>query len=118
VNLQSCRNRKAELDFSRVASLKTLMWRNILAVLTTQQILGFIQYKIAVTHAAGGDISTLLTNPEVAFSLQVLDGGYNNLTQAPAMALAANDNDYEAQQLVIVDANTKDGLDQVSISLF
>jgi hypothetical protein len=89
-----------------------------LAVLTTQQILGFIQYKIAVTHAAGGDICTLLTNPEVAFSLQALDGKYNNLMQAPTLDVAANDNAYEAQPLVKVDANTKDGLGQTPISLF
>jgi hypothetical protein len=99
--------------------LKTLRRRNILAVLTTQQILGFIQYKIAVTHAAGGDICALLRNPEVAFSLQALDGKYNNLMQAPTLAVAANDIDYElAQQLEIVEANTKDGLGQAPISLF
>lgn len=66
-----------------------------MSVLTTQQILGLIQYKIAVTHAAGGDICTLLTNPEVAFSLQALDGKYNNLLQAPTLAVAANDMNYE-----------------------
>jgi hypothetical protein len=66
------------------------MWRNILAALTTQQVLSFIQYKIAETHAAGEDIVSLLSNPEIAFSLQVLEGTYDNLMQAPAMAVAAN----------------------------
>jgi hypothetical protein len=90
-----------------------------LAVLTTQQILGFIQYKIALTHAAGGDICSLLTNPEVAFSLQALDGRYNNLMQAPTLAVAANDINYElAQQSEIVGTNTNDGLGQTPISLF
>lgn len=89
-----------------------------MAVLTTQQILGFIQHKIATTHAAGEDICALLENPEIAFSLQVLEGNYNNFMQAPTLVLAANDNDYEAQPLVIVDANTKDGLGQTPILMF
>lgn len=88
-----------------------------MAVLTTQQILSFIQYKIATTHAAGEDICALLTHPEVAFSLQVLEGNYNNLMQASTLVLAANDNDYEAQPLIIVDANTKDGFGQTPILL-
>jgi hypothetical protein len=99
---------------SRIGFLNT-WWRNILAVLTTQQILSFIQYKIATTHAAGGDICELLENPEVAFSLQVLEVNYNNLMQAPTAAVS--NIDYELmQQLVIVDAN--DGLGQIPISMF
>jgi len=87
-----------------------------MSILTTQQILGFIQHKIAITHAAGEDICALLENPEVAFSLQVLEGNYSSFMQTPI--LAANDNDYEAQPLELVDANTKDGLGQTPISLF
>jgi hypothetical protein len=86
-----------------------------LAVLTTQQILNFIQYKIATTHAAGEDICALLANPEVAFSLQVLEGNYNNLIQAPVRAVAASNIDYA---LAIVGTNTKDGAGQTLISLF
>jgi hypothetical protein len=99
--------------------LKNIRWRNILAVLTTQQILSFIQYKIAATHAAGEDICALLTNPEVAFSLQVLEGDYDNLMQASSSALATSNIDYEfAQLLVMVGMNSKDGLGQTPISLF
>jgi alkyl sulfatase BDS1-like metallo-beta-lactamase superfamily hydrolase len=90
-----------------------------LAVLTTQQILSFIQYKIAATHAAGEDICALLANPEVAFSLQVLEGNYNNLMQAPGTAVGACNIDRKlAQQLVMVGTNTKDGLGQTPILLF
>jgi hypothetical protein len=93
------------------------VWRTILAVLTTQQILSFIQYKIATTHAAGGDICELLENPEVAFSLHVLDGNYSNFMQVPAVA--ANDNDYElVQRLVIDDTNINDGLGQTPNLMF
>jgi hypothetical protein len=90
-----------------------------LAVLTTQQILSFIQYKIAATHAAGEDIRALLTNPEIAFSLQVLDGNYNNLMQGSTMNVAASNINQEfAQLLVMVGTNNNDGLGQTPISLF
>ena len=90
-----------------------------MAVLTTQQVLNFIQYKIAATHAAGEDICALLANPEVAFSLQVLEGNYNNLMQAPTSAVAASNIDYGlAPRLVIVGKNSNDGLGQTPISLF
>ncbi len=85
-----------------------------MAVLTTQQILSFIQHKIAATHAAGENICALLKNPEVAFSLQVLEGNYNNLMQVPKVA--ANDFDYEFAQMAGM--NTKDGLGQTPIPLF
>jgi hypothetical protein len=90
-----------------------------LAVLTTQQILSFIQYKIAATHAAGEDICVLLTNPEIAFSLHVLESSYNNLTQAPVGVAAASNIDYRlAQHLAIVGAKKNDGSGQTLISLF
>ena len=90
-----------------------------MAVLTTHQILSFIQYKIATTHAAGEDICALLANPEVVFSLHVLDGNYNNWMLVPAMVVAANDIDYELeQQLEIVGMNTNEGLVQTTILLF
>jgi hypothetical protein len=48
---------------------------------TNQQVINYIQRKIAETHAIGEDINTLLDNPEVVFCLQVLDGVSSNLLQ-------------------------------------
>jgi hypothetical protein len=64
-----------------------------LATITTQQIVGFIQSKIAETHAAGDDILLLLANPEIAFSLQVLDGNYTNAQHAPKKMTVEQKND-------------------------
>jgi hypothetical protein len=74
-------------------------WRNILATVITQQIVSFIQEKIAETHAAGQDISSLLANPEIAFSLQVLDGNYSNIEQAPQNKAADENKNTGTEQL-------------------
>jgi len=84
-----------------------------LAVITTQQIVSFIQHKIAETHATGGDIVSLLANPEIAFSLQVLDGSYNNAEQAPKNKAAENKKNTGTEQLYMAaDTNTNNGTSQ------
>ena len=87
-----------------------------MATITTQQVLSFIQDKIAETRAEGEDIVSLLANPEIAFSLQVLDGSYNKVTQAP-VDKAANDNKNTGteQLFMTADANTNDGASQTKI---
>ncbi len=49
----------------------------------TERALNFIQGKIAETHAQSGDIFVLLSNPEIAFSLQVLGDADNHLVLTP-----------------------------------
>jgi hypothetical protein len=78
-----------------------------LATITTQQIVSFIQNKIAETHAAGGDIVNLLANPEIAFSLQVLDSTYNKVKTTND-----NKNTGTEQLYMTADTNTNNGANQ------
>jgi hypothetical protein len=71
-----------------------------LATVITRQVLSFIQDKIAETHSAGGDIVDLLENPEIAFSLQVLDGNYSKTEQAPEDKAAEQNNNTGTEQLI------------------
>jgi hypothetical protein len=87
-----------------------------LATITTQQIVSFIQNKIAETHAAGEDILGLLKNPEIAFSLQVLDGSYKKVVQAPVNAAAEDNKNTGTEQLFMAaDTNTNHGVSQTTV---
>lgn len=85
--------------------------------ITTQQIVSFIQSRIAETRAAGEDILNLLANPEIAFSLQVLDGSYNKAGQAPANTAAEDNKNTGAEQLFMT-ADTNNGESQITSSSF
>jgi hypothetical protein len=78
-----------------------------LATITTQQIVSFIQNKIAETHAAGEDVVNLLANPEIAFSLQVLDSTYNKVKTTND-----NKNTGTEQLYMAADTNTNNGTNQ------
>lgn len=90
-----------------------------MASITTQQVMGFIQSRIAETHAAGGNILSLLANPEIAFSLQILDRSYNKSVQVPVNTDAAdNMNTGMGQLFTTVGTNTNKGESQATVSSF
>jgi hypothetical protein len=84
------------------------------ALTTTEQALSFIQSNIAEAHANGKDLMTLLMNPEVVFSLQVLEADDKNM----ALTLVnVKVNKQEVQVFTMVAANANGSLGQTPISL-
>lgn len=85
------------------------------ALTTTEQALSFIQSNIAEAHAQGKDIMTLLMNPEVAFSLQVLEVDDYNMVLTP---VTVSINQQEVQIFTMVAANANNGINQIAGLLF
>ncbi len=85
------------------------------ALTTTEQALSFIQSKIAQAHAQGADVAALLTNPEVIFSLQVLEYADDNMVLTP---VTVNISQQEIQIYTMITAKANSSDKQTVVSHF
>jgi hypothetical protein len=89
--------------------------QTIKAQTKTEQALSFIQSKIAEVQAIGGDIFALLANPEVAFSLQVLESSDHNMVLTP---VTVNIDQQKVQIFTMLLANANNSAKQTADSHF